>query len=461
MLSNTVSPSTAANEYYVGFFKNDRGPGNMTLFITTVKNVSVPFTVSSSTGQLYSGNATNNEAIDVTLPSSFAVENNTVRNKGVWIHATDAITVHGMNDASNSADGFVALPCYDFQQQNYVFYAVSTHYNQTSDNSSEVQLMSQVLLVGCENDTQLTITPTQTIEIPSDFDLVRESSSPISVTSGGSYTVTLNRLQTFMFHSTLDLTGSKVVSNKPIAFFSGHECAEVPVGVASCDHLVEQLPPSLTWGRQFYVASSQGKSAGEQYKLITSSPTTTVVCYCYSSGESVSQICSTTLNGTGSSYEFHIAQNMFCSVRASSPVLLVQFAIGASREPSEYGDPFMMVIPPVEQYRNSYTFITQSGFQNAVTIIVASQFLNTADVVLNGSSISSAAWTQIYCSTETICAYGTRISLSVGSNFIYHRNPTTRLGTFVYGFSRHVSYGYPAGMQLVPNPGTIGDTNFQ
>ena len=38
---------------------------------------------------------------------------------------------------------------------------------------------------------------------------------------------------------------------------------------------------------------------------------------------------------------------MFCSLQA---VLLVQFAIGESREPSEYGDPFMMMIPPVEQY---------------------------------------------------------------------------------------------------------------
>ena len=431
----------------------------MTLFITTAKNVSVPFTVSSSIGQIYSGNATNNEAKSVTLSNSFAAENNTVRDKGVWIHATDAITVNGMNDASDSADGFVALPCYDFQKQNYVFYAVSTHYNQTSDNSSEVQLMSQVLLVGCKNDTELTITPTQTIEIPSD--LGRGSDLPSTVPSGVPYTITLNRLQTFMFHSTLDLTGSKVISNKPIAFFSGHECAEVPVGVEACDHLVEQLPPSLTWGRRFFLASSQGKSAGEQYKLITSLPTTMVVCYCHSAGGSVSQIFSTTLNGTGSSYEFHIAQNMFCNVQASSPVLLVQYAIGASREPSYYGDPFMMMIPPVEQYRNNYTFVTQSGFQNAVTIIVASQFLNTADVVLNGSSISSAAWTRTYCSTETICAYGTRISLSAGSNFIYHCDPTARLGTFVYGFSRRVSYGYPAGMQLVPTPGTIGDTNFQ
>ena len=452
MLSNTVSPSTAANEYYVGFFKNNCGPGNMTLFITTVKNISVPFTVSSSTGQLYSGNAKNNEAIDVTLPSSFAVENNTVRNKGVWIHATDAITVHGMNDASNSADGFVALPCYDFQQQNYVFYAVSTHYNQTSDNSSAVQLMSQVLLVGCKNDTELTITPTQTIEIPSD--LVRGSNSPIRVPSGGSHTLTLNRLQTFMFHSTLDLTGSTVVSNKPIAFFSGHECADVPVGVEACDHLVEQLPPTITWGRQFLVVSSLGKTAGEQYKLITSSPTTTVVCYC-SSGESVSQIFNTTLNVAGSSYEFHIAQNMFCNVQANSPILLVQFAIGASHEPSEYGDPFMMMIPPVEQYRNKYTFVTQSNFQNAITVTVTSRFFNPGNIVVNDTSLGSAAWIPIYCSTETdsVCGYGTRVSISTGRNFICHRNPIAKFGTFIYGFSHRVSYGYPAGVQLVPTPG--------
>ena len=376
---------------------------------------------------------------------------NTVRHKGVWVRATDAsneLTVHGMNNASVTADGFVALPCYDYKIQNYTYYAVSTHFNRSLEET-----ISQVLLVGCEDDTELTITTTQTIEIPSD--LVRGSNSPLNLSSGGSYTVTLNRLQTFLFHSTLDLTGSKVTSNKPIAFFSGHECADVPVGVAACDHLVEQLPPTITWGRQFLVVSSLGKTAGEQYKLITSTTTTRVVCYCYTStGGSVSQTFLTTLSGSGRSYEFHIAQNMFCSIQASSPILLVQFAIGAAHEPSNNGDPFMMMIPPVEQYRNNYTFVTQSGFQNAITVTVASDFWDTGNVILNGNSLSSATWTRIYCSTQTVCGYGTRVTLSVGRNFIYHRDPTAKLGTFVYGFLRVVSYGYPAGMQLAPISGT-------
>ena len=319
-------------------------------------------------------------------------------------------------------------------------------------------IISQVLLIGCENNTELTITPTQTVEIPSD--LVRGGNYPVTVIPGRSYTIALNKLQTFLFTSILDLTGSKVVSNKPIAFFSGHECADVPVGVAYCDHLVEQLPPTITWGRRFYVVSSQGKTAGEQYKLITSAATTTVVCYCYTSGGSVSETFITTLNGAGRSHEFHISQNMFCSLQAINPILLVQFAIGRSREPAEYGDPFMMMIPPVEQYRNNYTFVTQSNFENAISITVKTEFFYPENIVLNGSSLSGANWTEIYCSTQTVCGYGTRVSLDVGQNFIYHRDPTARLGTFVYGFMLGGSYGYPAGMQLNPTSGTIWHSHW-
>ena len=146
---------------------------------------------------------------------------------------------------------------------------------------------------------------------------------------------------------------------------------------------------------------------------------------------------------------------MFCSLQASNPILLVQFAIGRSREPSEYGDPFMMMIPPVQQYRNNYTFVTQSNFENAISITVETEFFYPEDIVLNGSSLSGANWTEIYCSTQTVCGYATRVSLDVGQNFIYHRDPTARLGTFVYGFIKYFSYGYPAGMQLNPTSGKI------
>ena len=120
----------------------------------------------------------------MTLSSSFVVLNDTVRDGGVWVCATDAgrkLTVHGMNDAEGSTDGFVALPCYDYQKQNYTYYAVTTYFGRTIRNPEDWPI-SEVLFVGCEDSTELTITPTQTIEIPSD--LVSESNSSRTVPSG-------------------------------------------------------------------------------------------------------------------------------------------------------------------------------------------------------------------------------------------------------------------------------------
>ena len=168
------------------------------------------FTVSSSTGLIYSDTATNSVAINLILLSSFAVLNDTVRDGGVLVHTTDAskeLTVHGINNnTGGSTDGFMALPCHDYRKQNYIYYAVSTRFGRTINlEIYSVGLISEVLLVGCDDSTELTITPTQTIDIPSD--LVRGDSYSVTVTS---YTVTLDKLQTFLSSSTLDLTGSKV-----------------------------------------------------------------------------------------------------------------------------------------------------------------------------------------------------------------------------------------------------------
>ena len=119
-----------------------------------------------------------------------------------------------------------------------------------------------------------------------------------------------------------------------------------------------------------------------------------------------------------------------------------------------------MMIPPMEQYSNNYTFVTQSGFENAITVTVASEFFNSEDIILNGQSLNGANWTEIYCSAQTVCGYGTRVSVSVERNFIYHHAPTAKIGTFVYGFRKYFSYGYPAGMQLIPTSGKVSHTSY-
>ena len=46
--------------------------------------------------------------------------------------------------------------------------------------------------------------------------------------------------------------------------------------------------------------------------------------------------------------------------------------------------------------------MAQSNFQNALNVTVASEFFNSENIVLNGSSLSSANWAEIYCSIQSV-----------------------------------------------------------
>ena len=49
-----------------------------------------------------------------------------------------------------------------------------------------------------------------------------------------------------------DLSGSIVDADKPISVYGGHPCANVPDQTfVFCDYVVEQMPPTNTWGRTF------------------------------------------------------------------------------------------------------------------------------------------------------------------------------------------------------------------
>ena len=158
-----------------------------------------------------------------------------------------------------------------------------------------------------------------------------------------SSTITLNSMETYLIASdTNDLTGTRITSSKPLSVFSRSDCAQVPRGIGSCDHLVEQVPPTVTWGSKFLVASLEGRSSGERIRVFSARAV------------SVAVTCNTVISvsefqETGG--EFEIPINSFCSIESTSPVLVVQYAYGSQID--GVGDPFMMIIPPIEQYTNN------------------------------------------------------------------------------------------------------------
>ena len=63
-----------------------------------------------------------------------------------------------------------------------------------------------------------------------------------------SSTITVWKHIRLKIESDNDLTGTRITSSKPLSVFSGSDCVSVPQNIGHCNHLVEQVPLTVTWG---------------------------------------------------------------------------------------------------------------------------------------------------------------------------------------------------------------------
>ena len=126
-------------------------------------------------------------------------------------------------------------------------------------------------------------------------------------------------------------------------------------------------------------------------------------------------------------------------------MLLVQFALGNTID--GHGDPFMVVIPGIDQYSNNYVIPLFHQFsQNYISIFVSPEHYQPKDIYVDNQNFT---WTAIYCASKTTCGYSAYVSLAAGDHRIYHINKVVTIGVIAYGFDKGVSYGYPGGLRPV------------
>ena len=190
-----------------------------------------------------------------------------------------------------------------------------------------------------------------------------------------------------------------IISDKPLAFFSGHECGNMPFDLQFCDHMVEQIPPTSTWGTEFYTASLMTRSL-DRFQALSSRDDNSIMRNC--TGDTIISD-ERSLPTAG-----EISASRFCRFTSRYPVLLVQFSVGGGESP--LGDPSMTIIPPAGQYKDSYVlnYFTGQSASNSVNIILLSTpQVFTNGTLLNGNSINGSL-TNIFGDLEnnTLCAYG-------------------------------------------------------
>ena len=260
------------------------GSHALRLVITSIEPDPVLVNVESLRGYNFTGIVTSNTALTINVPTSFEITSSTERDKGIRISAGKSnIVVYGLNYAAFSSDAFLALPCDQFAVEYYEYYGVTY--------SNGHGRPSYILIVGCEDNTVLQI---------------------------GSDVIKLSKMESYLWESINDITGTRIVSNRPIAVFPGHPCTDIPSGVGGCDHLTEQVPPTAIWGKNFLSASISGRLSEDIYRMIASENFTNVVVNC----SKFSQLQTYDLGLAGSWQEFHTANGSFCSISSSKPLLV-------------------------------------------------------------------------------------------------------------------------------------------
>jgi len=402
-----ATQDSKGTEFWLMFPGNYSGGPILSLFIAgdTATNgtvavpglgISIPFNVTP-------GNVTT-----VTVNSATEVQSSDViENKGIHVTAGAEVTVYGLSRIQFTTDAYLGLPV-DI---------LGTDYINLGYRNTNVVNGTQFGIVATQNTTTVTITPTVTVG---------------GRTAGVPYNIVMNQGQTYQLRSTAgdpaDLSGSLITSDKPIAVFGSHNCANIPRGFVACDYIVEQLPPTTTWGQSFVTVPLATRLNGDTFRILAGTDSTQV---------SVNGALVATLN-KGQYHERIIAGA--ATITATKPVLVAQYSNGTSYD-GVTSDPFEMVVPPYEQFLASYTVTTPAtGF--AINFInVAAPTAAVGAITLDGVAIPAASFTPIGATGFS----GAQVQVNLGTHNLVGTLP---FGTFVYGFANADSYGYPGGMSL-------------
>ena len=164
--------------------------------------------------------------------------------KGIRVKAQGnrRIVMIGQHEEVASNDAYLALPVIQWPAEtSYEFIAASI---MGDSGTVEEAKDSVALIIGTENDTEIILEPSTIINHPFAPGLTGNrfiSGSPVQFR-----TVTIQRFQTFYLQVRGgDISGTRIIANKPISVFSGHECANVPLASQPCDIAIEQLQPII------------------------------------------------------------------------------------------------------------------------------------------------------------------------------------------------------------------------
>jgi IgGFc binding protein len=287
-----------------------------------------------------------------------------------------------------------------------------------------------------------------------------------------------------------DFTGTLVSTNAPLVVFSGSEASDAPffdkLSDRKCcaDHLEQQLDPIRTTGENFVATVSPSRTEALVNAGALIGPADQNEYFRIVATTDAGARITTTLSGEYQSFELPnrgsfvtIASDHHFTLQSDSPITLG--SVSPSQQDANVpsglpgGDPSLIIMPPIEQYRTSYVFLTPDKYDfdfvriiapRAATVLLDSQAVQQIDGchVADADGITDQVVRQAVGPSPFV-VYSCQLSfpiinpneqapddLSPGlqNDGVHRVEASDKVGVVVDGFDSFVSYAYPAGTEL-------------
>lgn len=357
-----------------------------------------------------------------------------------YIDATEDISVYAANYAHFSTDAFMVLPTHMLGQE----YMIMSYYSDVAiDLLNEVRngtTPSQYSVTATEDNTKVTL-------VNKTF-TVRNGKNEIEIVlnKGESYLVQADPTRD---NNLSDLTGSIVRSDKPVAVFSGHQRAAIPFDIEvsnrSRDILVEQCTPTKFWGKNAIISPlplprKQNNFKNDIYRILALYDDTEIF---------MNDRFITKLN-SGEFYQNFLDSAYFITSSAPISVAVFKKTVATGNDDIDYyGDPYMALLPPVEQFHNVYLSTNiqiRIDFENKFTEHYITVYI--ADTLANSLTIDDLPvdFTRLKRVSNSNYLYG---DFQVSSGF-HTVKSNGKVGILISGYGPANSYGYLGGISQYP-----------
>jgi PKD repeat protein len=421
--------STEGTDFWFGFMENRLSGNTHYLEITITSRVNAEVTLTYGPNEIFiiKKNVGANQSTTISIDPSLLEPSGSemTEDKGIHLISDFPVNVYALNYRTQSSDVAVIYPTNSLGKE-YLAMCYSPNISGGRESNSEF------VIVATRDNTTVQITPS--------VDTDKGNKAKVK------YTVPLKKGQLYQVQSMNkssanqgDLTGSLIVSNEPIAFYSGVKATPVPYEGSSYDHLYEQIPPTSSWGREFYVVPLESRIK-DTYRILAAEDNTIVTI------EGIN--LKVTLN-KGDFKEFELTKSQVCRIISTKRVLLAQYCRSQLvDEPNGVGDPFMIIISPVVQKINDVTFeayrspkITDIFYVNIIT-----KTSEVNEITLDGRDITS----YFKPFPDGIYSYA-QVPVTSGTHRLKSNLQDGGFLAFVYGFGSKgstESYGYGVGFNL-------------